>query len=210
MICRALPCPRKCLGQTIKIIFYRSVLSLDLSGYSRKFFATPNPRGKKRNDHGTDSGKNNFEKILTESARPLRTNKPRKIRGRQKKRHEKGGVRNVEQFTALNIDFESKIISVSRSWSSKNGFTSTKNQKTRIIPISEELLQYLKELRLLRGSEEFILPRLSEWERGCAAKVTKSFCKTLGITEIRFHARLLLNLGLGVRDGFSPDFREWR
>lgn len=99
------------------------------------------------------------------------------------------GCRSGELFALKwsDVDFESKIISVGRSWNSKNGFTSTKNQKTRTVPISEELLQYLKELRLLRGNEEFILPRLTEWERGDAAKVTKSFCKSLGITEIRFH-----------------------
>ena len=99
------------------------------------------------------------------------------------------GCRSGELFALKwsDVDFESKIISVGRSWSSKNGFTSTKNQKTRTVPISGELLQYLRELKLSRGGEEFVLPRISEWERGCAAKVTKAFCKTLGITEIRFH-----------------------
>lgn len=99
------------------------------------------------------------------------------------------GCRSGELYALrwTDVDFDSRIISVNKSWSSKNGFTSTKNQKTRTVPISEELLQYLKELRLARGQEEYVLPRLSEWERGCAAKVTKAFCKSIGVTDIRFH-----------------------
>lgn len=99
------------------------------------------------------------------------------------------GMRSGELYALrwVDVDFEAKTISVSRSWSSKNGFTSTKNQKTRVVPISEELLDYLKELRLERGQEEFVLPRLSEWERGEAAYVTRGFCKSIGITEIKFH-----------------------
>jgi len=31
------------------------------------------------------------------------------------------------------------------------------------------------------------LPRLTEWQRGDAAKVTRAFCKSIGVTDIRFH-----------------------
>lgn len=99
------------------------------------------------------------------------------------------GARSGELFALkwLDVDFESALISINKSWNSKNGFTSTKNQKTRLVPISEDLLNYLKELKLSRGTEEFVLPRLNEWERGEAAKVTRKFCKAIGVTDIRFH-----------------------
>lgn len=99
------------------------------------------------------------------------------------------GMRSGELYALkwADVDYEAKTISVSKSWSSKNGFTSTKSQKNRIVPMSEELLQFLKELRLQRGHEEFVLPHLEEWTRGQAANVTKAFCKSLGITEIKFH-----------------------
>ena len=32
-----------------------------------------------------------------------------------------------------------------------------------------------------------MLPHLTEWMRGDAAEVTRNFCKSLGITEIKFH-----------------------
>ena len=99
------------------------------------------------------------------------------------------GCRSGELYSLRwsDIDFESGTISVSRSWNSKNGFTCTKNQKSRIVPISAELLSYLKELRMKRGSDEYVLPHLTEWTRGDAAKVTKKFCKSLKLTDIRFH-----------------------
>lgn len=99
------------------------------------------------------------------------------------------GMRSGELFALRwsDVDFETKQISVSRSWNSKNGYKSTKSQKTRIVPISDELLVFLKKLKLQRSQEEFVLPHLYEWQRGDAAEVLRGFCKLLGITQIRFH-----------------------
>ncbi len=99
------------------------------------------------------------------------------------------GMRSGELYALRwsDIDLDAGIISVGRSWNSKNGFTSTKNQKTRSVPISEDLLQFLKEFKLKRGQEEFVLPHLNEWTRGDAAEVLRKFCKALQITPIRFH-----------------------
>lgn len=99
------------------------------------------------------------------------------------------GMRSGELFSLRwsDVDFEAESIRVSRSWNSKNGFKSTKNQKNRIVPMGDELLIFLKEFRLERGQEEFVLPRLGEWERGEAAFVLRGFCRSVGITEIKFH-----------------------
>ena len=99
------------------------------------------------------------------------------------------GMRSGELYALrwTDIDLEGGIIHVSRSWSSKNGFTSTKNQKTRQVPISSELGRFLKEYGLQRSNEEFVLPHFSEWTRGDAADVTRNFCKSLELTDIRFH-----------------------
>ena len=99
------------------------------------------------------------------------------------------GMRSGELLALrwTDVDLDAKQISVVRSWNNKNGYTPTKNQKTRIVPISDELLIFLKQLKLQRGQEEFVLPQLQEWRRGDAAGVLKDFCKSIGITEIRFH-----------------------
>ncbi len=99
------------------------------------------------------------------------------------------GLRSGELISLKwsDIDFETRQINVVRSWNSKNGYTCTKSQKTRIVPISDELLVFFKQLKLQRGQEEFVLPQISEWKRGDAAYVLKDFCRSLKITEIRFH-----------------------
>ena len=85
------------------------------------------------------------------------------------------------------IDFETRQITVARSWNNKNGYTPTKNQRTRIVPISDELLVFLKQFKLQRAQEEYVLPPLHDWRRGDAAQVLRDFCRGLKITEIRFH-----------------------
>ena len=94
------------------------------------------------------------------------------------------GMRSGELYALrwVDVDLEARTISVSRSCNSRTGHTSTKNQKSRIVPISDELLNFLKELKLQSGRSEFVLPHLAEWTRGEAAKVIKRFCKSLGIT----------------------------
>jgi integrase len=99
------------------------------------------------------------------------------------------GCRSGELYALRwsDLDTEAKTISISRSWNSKNGYTGTKNQKSRVVPISDELLTFLKKLKMERGKEDFVLPHLEEWSRGQAAKVTKAFCKSIGVTDIKFH-----------------------
>lgn len=98
------------------------------------------------------------------------------------------GMRSGELF-ALNwsdVDFEAKIISVSKQWTNKVGIGPTKTRRTRVVPISEELLFFLKELKI-KSSTENVLPRLLEWENGEQAQVTRDFCQSIGITSVKFH-----------------------
>lgn len=60
-------------------------------------------------------------------------------------------------------------------------------RRNRMVPISNELYQFLAELKLERGSEDSVLPQLEEWKHGEQAHVLRSFCKAIGITEVRFH-----------------------
>lgn len=99
------------------------------------------------------------------------------------------GMRSGELYALkwTDIDLEASTISVNKAWNSKNGFTPTKNQKCRVVPISNELLVFLRELKIQRCSEEFVLPHPVEWTRGEAARVIRPFCKSIGVTNIRFH-----------------------
>jgi integrase len=102
----------------------------------------------------------------------------------------KTGMRSGELMALCwtDIDFEARMISVTKQWSSKLGFAPTKTQRSRMVPISEDLLHYLKELRLKQTSgTDFVLPRLSEWENGTQALVTREFCTAIGVTPVKFH-----------------------
>ena len=99
------------------------------------------------------------------------------------------GMRSGELFALRwsDIDLDSRIIRVCRQWTSTGGIGPTKTQRSRVVPISDDLEPFLKELRLKRGSEESVLPQLVEWERGEQARVTKDFCLAIGLTPIKFH-----------------------
>jgi integrase len=99
------------------------------------------------------------------------------------------GMRSGELYALKwsDVDLENRIIHVSKSWSSKNGFTSTKSQKSRVVPISSELMSFLKERRLKGETKEFVLPHLPEWSQGAQAEVIRSFCKSIGVTQVKFH-----------------------
>jgi integrase len=102
----------------------------------------------------------------------------------------KSGLRSGELHALCwyDIDFESRNLHVKRSWSSKNGLKETKSGKSRVVPISEDLLVFLKELKVRCGTgSQNVLPRLPEWDRGEQAEVLRDFCRSIGITPIRFH-----------------------
>lgn len=85
------------------------------------------------------------------------------------------------------VDLEAKTISVSKQWTSKTGFAPTKTQRSRVVPIAEDLARFLRELKLKRGQGDFVLPHLSEWMQGVQAQVTREFCESIGITPVKFH-----------------------
>jgi integrase len=99
------------------------------------------------------------------------------------------GMRSGELMALrwLDIDLEGRTIAVSKQWTNKTGFIPTKTGKNRIVPISDDLQRFLKELKLKQGPMEFVLPRLNEWENGEQAFVLRQFCEAIGITSVKFH-----------------------
>ena len=99
------------------------------------------------------------------------------------------GMRSGELMALrwVDIDFDGRTIAVNKQWTNKTGFTPTKTRKNRIVPLSDDLLLYLKELKLKEGQTEFVLPRLIEWENGEQAFVLRDFCEAVGITSVKFH-----------------------
>ncbi|MCM0605930.1 MAG: site-specific integrase [Xanthomonadaceae bacterium] len=100
------------------------------------------------------------------------------------------GMRSGELFALkwIDCDFDAKTISVNKQWTNKGGFGPTKSQKNRIVPISNDLLMFLREQKLASGGKtEFVLPQHREWQNGEQAQVLRNFCTLIGITSIKFH-----------------------
>jgi integrase len=89
----------------------------------------------------------------------------------------------------MDVDWERKLISITKSYSSRlKKDKDTKTKQWRDFPINESLESLLKELKLKTGSSGYVLPRVSTWLRGEAAKETRDFCVQIGLPEITFHS----------------------
>lgn len=57
-----------------------------------------------------------------------------------------------------------------------------------MVPISNALLKFLKELKIKSGNQsEFVLPQMPEWENGEQARITREFGAAIGITPVKFY-----------------------
>lgn len=100
------------------------------------------------------------------------------------------GMRNGElhALTWTDVDFENKVVSVTKSWSIKDGLGPTKSTRNRYIPISNELEMFLRHLKSKNLTNDGkVLEQLDHWVSGEQAKVLKEFCREIGITPIKFH-----------------------
>lgn len=99
------------------------------------------------------------------------------------------GMRNGELFALKwdDINFERRLISVSRSWNWKNGFKGTKSDKERKVPIAGELLKLLYRLKAEQSDNEFVLPRIDGWQSGRQSHELNKFLSHIGLPPMRFH-----------------------
>ncbi len=101
------------------------------------------------------------------------------------------GMRNGEIYALLwdDVDLENKVIVLSKSYNKRTKTTKcTKAGYWRHIPVSSELENLLKELKLKSNGSPFVLPRIRDWNKGYQARELRAFCASIGIPSIRFHA----------------------
>jgi len=100
------------------------------------------------------------------------------------------GMRNGELFALkwTDVDWENKLITVSQSYNCRlRTISSTKAGYWRDVPISQDCLRLLENLKSITGSQVFLLPRLTNWNKGIQAKVLRTFCIENGLPSVRFH-----------------------
>lgn len=114
------------------------------------------------------------------------------------------GMRNGELYALTwdKVDLDKRQILVNTSWSSKDGFKSTKSGDDRRVEIPVPLLPTLRSLKLESAGSDFVLPRLNKWDKGDQARELRFLLMSLGLPQIRFHdlraswATLLLGKGV--------------
>lgn len=113
------------------------------------------------------------------------------------------GLRNGELYALKwdNVDLKKRIIYITHSWNKINGLKETKSGDDRVVEIAPSLVSILVELKE-KTSDEFVLPRIRDWETGTQAKPLKDFLKILNLPLIRFHdlraswATIMLSKGI--------------
>lgn len=101
------------------------------------------------------------------------------------------GLRSGEGLSLkwTDIDFTTQRVSINKSYCSKSKeIGPTKNRKTRTIPLNPALGEFLRALKLASSGCDYVLPQLTDWKRGEAAEILRTFQRDLGIRETNFHS----------------------
>lgn len=116
------------------------------------------------------------------------------------------GMRSGELYALewVKVDFENKVLTVDRNWTNYQGFGPTKGRYWRSVPINDQLMTLLKELKLKSADKKFVLPRFQSWADGRQAEILRDFCVGAGLPSIKFHTLRSCFATQLIRDGVAP------
>jgi integrase len=100
------------------------------------------------------------------------------------------GMRSGEIYALEwnDVNWENALINVNKSYNARDRiFKSTKAGYWRQVPISQDLMDVLKEQHQETGETQYVFPRHWEWDRGLQARVLRRFCYLIGVPSIKFH-----------------------
>lgn len=116
------------------------------------------------------------------------------------------GMRSGELYALdwSSVDFENRMIYVHRNWTSKTKFGPTKGRYWRAVPVGDDLMGFLKELKLKTGKTGFVLPRFQCWTDGRQAEILRDFCRGSGLPSVKFHTLRACFATQLIKDGVAP------
>lgn len=86
------------------------------------------------------------------------------------------------------VDFESGLLYVHQNFCTREQKVGpTKGRYWRTVPMSPQLENFLKELKLKTGGKGLVLPRFKAWDSGHQAQEIRPFCESIGVSSIGFH-----------------------
>ena len=102
------------------------------------------------------------------------------------------------------VNLDQRKILVDSSWNNKDGFKSTKSGDDRIVEIAPNLVTIVKQLKLQSGGSDFVLPRISRWDKGEQARELRMFLVGIGLPPVRFHDLRATWATLRLSNGVEP------
>lgn len=81
------------------------------------------------------------------------------------------------------------IVRVQEAWTKQGGYHSTKGREIRTVPMNLQVQKLFEQLRSQYSGdpESFVLPQISAWRQGDAAKELRAFLRGSELPPIRFH-----------------------
>ena len=93
------------------------------------------------------------------------------------------------ELRVSDLDFDRKIVTVSRSWcKKKRGPVPPKNGTSRKVPMAPRVEMILAQLSKSKCSNDYVLPRVSAWITGMGAKTLNNYQDALGIKRSNYHS----------------------
>lgn len=117
------------------------------------------------------------------------------------------GMRNGELYALQwsDINWETRTLSVTKSYNCQKRITkSTKSGCWRTVPISDSLIELLKEIKATAGDRAEVLPRLKGWSKGEQAIRLRMFCMGIGLPSVKFHTLRACFATQLIRNGVAP------
>ncbi len=100
------------------------------------------------------------------------------------------GLRNGECYSLrwASVIFDRDLVHIRESYDRKAGHKDyTKAKYDRLVELPAPLRKILLELKEITGDQEYVLPRLKEWDTGRQAAVLREFLGVIGVKSVRFH-----------------------
>lgn len=117
------------------------------------------------------------------------------------------GMRRSEVAGLKWTDFDLKVgnIRLERQVKPKEGEVPTlKDGEARTPPIPKSFIPLLTEAKKLSKGNEVIDLNSRDWVTGNQSKVTKEFCREIGVTEVTYHQLRASFITNGLLEGISP------